>query len=84
MAGILRQVAAYCEHHPFIAYHLQEILEVLHELYEMMRQCQEEYTITFHLNHPDYSKVCMHQCARMRCSGKRNAHANAHKMHMRT
>ena len=40
--GIVAQIATHCTHYSLCEQHLVEILEVFQQLYEMLRQCQDE------------------------------------------
>lgn len=53
--GIVRQVASLRAHYNICEQHVKEILNVLLELHQMLRGCQAEQFLAFHLSHVDYS-----------------------------
>ena len=58
VSGIVAQVSEHRKHYDdAIVAHVKQIIRVLIQTYEMLRQCQDQQTIAFHLSHLDYTKA---------------------------
>ena len=55
MAGVIPQIVSHACYYTLVKPHVAELLEILMSFYEMLRQCQHEQCLTFHLGHPEYS-----------------------------
>ena len=55
VAGIVAQIATYTEQYDRCLPHLKEIIIVLQQIYETMRQCCDQQLITLHVTNVNYS-----------------------------
>ena len=57
LGALIAQIATLHPHYALCERHLKEILHLLLEVFEMLRGCQTgNAALSYHLNHPDYSK----------------------------
>lgn len=55
--GVVDRVSAYRDHYSICVPHVKEILVVMLQIYEMVRQCQPDASLTFHITNADYDKA---------------------------